>query len=48
MRIIDNWIANHEAECAERAIDVTPKPEPEPVAVETKPDPDDGIDGELA
>ena len=45
MAIIDNWIANHEAEKAAKMIDVTP--EPEPAAVETNPD-DDGIDGEMA
>ena len=44
MRIIDNWIANHEAEKAAKMIDVTPKPEP--MAVETT-EPNDDCDGEL-
>ena len=47
MRIIDNWIANDEAEKAAKMIDVTPVPEPAPVEVKPNPD-DDGIDGELA
>ena len=47
MRVIDNWIANHEAEKAAKMIDVTPAPEPSAIEIKTDPD-DDGIDGEMA